>query len=444
MSDPILDRPLTADAVYDLFVNQAAGLYAAVASWYRDAHGVEAAPSDIQHGVYRSFESQQFSSRWGTMRRALQNTWPIAGPTQPPGTLEPLHVEGTTFRTASGQLFQWRGYSMFLAYRRFLAGEDLRPDLATLRGNGINMLRVFGPLDWRETPDYDFPHFRTDRLGEFFAMLASEGFYCEFVIGCYLFGEAPTQWLFAQQIFNIACQHHNVLIEAVNEPSVGSKPDPIDMLTGVNRYGVLTSYGYYASYYARPSVFPPVLDYGTVHIQRDAAWHRKARHAQELQHHTGKPWISDEPAKITETGFSYPGGKNDPIATPREAAWHFGVCCLWTPGGTVHTEEGKWGRVPTPGMLQYTVLETVSRDVWQHIGPGWQTGEYNHSENNDSPVDDVDEPDGDPIWTYTSLHADEGLALSVRCGVSKPEPKNGWRAVEYWGEGSAFVQLERP
>ena len=83
MSDPILDRPLTADAVYDLFVNQSSALYAAVASWYREAKGAEPAESDIQHGVYRSFEAQQFASRWGTMRMALQNTWPIDEPIPP-------------------------------------------------------------------------------------------------------------------------------------------------------------------------------------------------------------------------------------------------------------------------------------------------------------------------------------------------------------------------
>ena len=436
MSDPILDRPLTADAVYDLFVNQSPELYAAVANWYRDATGREPAVSDVQHGVYRSFEAKQFASRWGTMRRALQDTWPIAGPAPDPGAIEALHVEGTTLRTASGQLFQWRGYSCFLLYRRFLAGEDIRPDLAVLRSWGINLLRVFGPLDWPQTPDYDYAHFNPDRLGEFFALLASEGFYCEFVIGCYRFGDVAEQRRFAQRVYDIARQYPNVLIEAVNEPSVGAKPDPIEMLAGVNRYAVLTAYGYYASYYATPSVMPPTLDYGTIHIQRDAAWHRKARHAQEVQHATGKPWISDESAKITEPGFSYPGGKNDPIATPREAAWHFGVCCLWTAGGTVHTEEGKWGRVPTANMLQYTVLERVKRDVWDSIGSGWQTGRYTGSHLSSSPVDHVQD-----VWTYSSLHDTE--ALSVRCAVSQAQPRAGWRAVEYWGEGSSFVRLER-
>ena len=436
MSDPILDRPLTADAVYDLFVNQSGELYDAVANWYYAAKGTDPALADLQHGVYRSFESQQFASRWGTMRKALQETWPLSVESRPPSVIRPLHIDGTTFRDDAGAVWQWRGYSWFLGYRRFLAGEDVVSDLRWLKARGFNLVRVFGPLDWAQTPDYHYGAFRMERLGEFFSLLAAEGFYCEFVIGCYRFGDVTAQRQFAQRVYDIAQHHANVLIEAVNEPSVGEKPDPIAMLAGVDRRGVLSAYGLYASYYATPSVMPRTLDYVTIHTTRDAAWHRKARHAQEVQHATGKPTISDEPAKLTEPGFHYPGGKNDPIATPREAAWHFGVCCLWTPGGTVHTEEGKWGRVPSPDMLQYTVLERVKRDVWDKIDANWQTGRYTGSHLSSSPVQHVSD-----VWTYSSLHAER--ALSIRCAASQPQPKSGWQSVESWGDGQSFVRLER-
>ena len=441
-TNPILDQPLTADAVYDLFVNRSDTLAALMVEWYREAKGRDPAVSDIQHGIYRAFEPQQFTSRWGTLRRALQDTWPLDVTAPAPSDVRPLHIEGATFRDDTGALFQWRGYSWFLGYRRFLAGEDVTADLRQLRAMGFNLVRVFGPLDWPQTPDYNYAHFNPERLGEFFALTASEGFYCEFVIGCYRFGDVTAQRQFAQRVYDIARHHPNVLIEAVNEPSVGGKPDPVAMLAGVDRHGVLSAYGIHLPYYTQAQDELPTLDYCTIHTTRDSAWHRKARHAQELQHQLGKPTISDEPAKITEPDFDYPGGKNDPLHTPAEMVWHAAVCCLWTPGCTVHTEEGKWGRVPTVGMLQYTVLEAVQRDVWTRIGPEWQTGQYKGAHSSGSPVDgDGLQINGQDIWTYSSVHPTK--ALAVRCALSEPRAINGWRMAEAWGPSGSLVRLER-
>ena len=83
---PFLDLPLTTDNIYRMFVSESPELQRAVTEWYRASRGQEPAIPDIQHGLFRSFEAQQFASRWGTMRRALQNAWPIASdpaPTDP-------------------------------------------------------------------------------------------------------------------------------------------------------------------------------------------------------------------------------------------------------------------------------------------------------------------------------------------------------------------------
>jgi len=348
----------------------------------------------------------------------------------PPPLTPRLHIEGEQFKTEQGALFQWRGYSMFLAYRRFLAGENLRPDLAVLRDHRINLLRVFGPLPWKETPDYRAERFNLSQLGAFFAFLAAEGFYCEWVPICYEFDRALQQSL-VQQSFNIAAQYPNVLIEVANEPHVNDT-DPVEILRGLNRHGVLTAYGIYGPYYTSADDPLPTLDYITIHTTRDSAWHRKARHAQELQHKTGKPCISDEPAKGIEDDFNYPGGKR----IPHEFVWHHAITALWTPGSTLHTEEGKWGRVPTPGMKQWVILEAVSNEVWGKIDPSWQAGSYAGSHFSSSPVDHI--PD---IWTYSSMHPNR--ALSVRCAVSEPTAQNGWILVETWGAGNSIVRLVR-
>lgn len=354
-----------------------------------------------------------------------------------------LHIEGTTFRTESNHLWQWRGYSWFLGYRRFLAGEDVTADLRWLRSHGVNIVRVFGPLPWRETPDYRAETFNTDRLSAFFTLLAEHGLRVEFVPVCYGRVSDPAvreftldaQRALVQRVYDVAQHHWNVLIECANEPHV-NQTDPVAILKNVDRRGVLTAYGLYGKYYDNATGVDPVVDYGTIHVLRDSSWHRKARHTQELQHATHVPTVSDEPAKITEPDFHYPGGKNDPARTPAEMVWHGAITHLWTPGFTLHTEEGKWGRVPTPGMLQSAVADAVLEQVWKRIGPEWQTGGYMGSHLGASPVDHI--PD---IWTYTSLH--DATALSVRCATSAPQPKPGWVEVDRWGPGGSLVSLKR-
>ena len=341
-----------------------------------------------------------------------------------------LHIQSEHFYLPDGSLFQWRGFSFFLGYRRFLANEDLRPDLAVLREHKVNLLRVFGPLPWAETPDYRAEDFNFVRLGAFFDLLASEGFYCEWVPICYQF-DLALQKETVRKSYEVAKDHSNVLIEVANEPHVNDT-DPVKIMEGIDRHGVLSAYGIYQPYYTSANDPLPTLDYCTIHTTRDAAWHRKARHAQELQHTIQKPCISDEPAKAIEDNFNYPGGKR----IPHEFVWHHAICSLWTSGSTLHTEEGKWGRVPREGMKQWQILQAVAEDVWGKIGPEWQTGDYKGSHSSGSPVDHIQD-----VWTYSSLLPSR--ALAVRCLESAPQPISGWREVRRWGAGGSIVELEK-
>ncbi len=344
-----------------------------------------------------------------------------------------LHVNGMTFRREDGSLHQWRGISCFLLFLRYCRGEDITPDLRWMRAFGFNTPRIFGPLPWKETPDYRIESFDFVKFDGFLSLLESYGLRCNFSVGHY----PGVNWKkFDAVIDDIARGHWCLLKERVNEPRVGPKPDPIRDFPTQNGQ-VPTSFGWYESFYNEPtSIIPPVLDFGTIHITRDSAWHRKARHAQEIQAKTGRPWISDEPAKVVEPGFNYPGGKNDPAKTPIELCWHAAVCELWTAGFTYHCEEGKWGRVPTPGMLQHTCAERLRDDVFLKIDAHWQTGDYNGSHmTRTSPVDFI--PD---IWAYSSLHEHE--ALSVRCATIPLKAINGWRIVDSWA-GGTIARLER-
>lgn len=350
-----------------------------------------------------------------------------------------LHIDGTTFRTEAHDKWQWRGISYFLGPLRLARGEDIRPDLRWMREMGFNIPRSFGALPWVETPDYRVQNFPYGALDDYFGLLEEFGLRCNFSIGHY---RHPDFFAYSQRVRQIAERYPHVLLERVNEPHVGSeKPDPIEDFD-VAKGSCLTSYGLYGQYYDKVDGLDPTLDFGTVHIQRDSAWHRKARHAQELQHATGKPWISDEPAKLTEPGFSYPGGKNDPLKTPQEIVWHAAVCCLYTPGFTFHCEDGKWGHVPAPGSLQRLCAEAVRDAVFKKIDAYWQDGVYKGAHSSGSPVDGKGlQIDGQDIWTYSTVHPN--AALSVRCAVSAPQPRDGWRVVDRWGPGGSIVRLER-
>jgi len=347
-----------------------------------------------------------------------------------------LSVDGVTFRREDGSLHQWRGISCFLLFLRYMRGEDITPDLRWMRAFGFNMPRVMGPLPWAETPDYRIEHFDFVKFDAFLSLLESYGLRCNFSVAHY-----PHQnWKkFDAVIDDIARGHWCLVKERVNEPATKDKPDPVRDFPAYNGK-VPTSYGWYESLYEEPNaIIPPVLDFGTIHTPRDSAWARKARHAQEVQSKTGKPWISDEPAKVVEPGFHYPGGKNDPHKTPNELVWHAAVCELWTPGFTYHCEAGKWGHVPSPGTLQVTCAERLRDDVFLKIDAHWQTGAYNRGGNSDSPVKNVF-TEQNQIWIYTSLHEHE--ALSVCCGNETLVAQKGWRIVDSWANGT-IARLER-
>lgn len=367
---------------------------------------------------------------------------PIAlTPRPPPPDLFPfpaeagrLRIAGERFLTEDGQLWSWRGYSWFLGFQRFSRGDDVTPDLRWLRAHGVNIVRIFGPLPWKETPDYRIESFDFDKLDAFLSLLESYGLRSNWSLGHY---RHPGLRAFAQRFFDVAGRHWSVVAEYVNEPHVGEKPDPLKDFAGVDRRGVPSSYGLYAEAIDGEDGWPQVLDFGTIHIPRDSAWHRRARIAQEVQHATGKPWISDEPAKITEPGFQYPGGKNDPAKTPAEAVWHAGIAAIYTAGSTLHTETGKWGTVPQPGMLQHTVADAVRDQVWLKISPAWQEGQYSGSHMSTSPVDFIRD-----IWTYSSIRGNQ--ALSVRASDSAPpQAVRGWRVKERWGPSGSLLLLER-
>jgi hypothetical protein len=97
--------------------------------------------------------------------------------------------------------------------------------------------------------------------------------------------------------------------------------------------------------------------------------------------------------------------------------------------------------VPRPGQLQYAVAEAVRDHVFR-IGAEWQTGRYIGAHLSGSPVDGKDlKIGGTDIWTYSSLHTSK--ALAVRCALSAPQAKAGWKEVSRWGPAGSILQLDK-
>lgn len=353
-----------------------------------------------------------------------------------------LSIQGTHFYTDTGALWQWRGYSYFLGPYHVMRGEQskVRADCRWLRAHGVNLVRSFGPLNWDELIGYQWQDFNPDRLREYFGILGDEGLRGEHSVICYPY-ETAEQRRILQQSTDEADKFEHMFIEGSNEPfrpiDGKIKCNPVELYQGVNKRNVLHAYGSYPLDGEKYSTHP-MLHYGTTHLRRDSAWARGARELEALQRSTGKPWISDEPKKAIEDGFVYAGGTR----STQEYVHHVAVSELWAAGTTVHTEQGKWGDVPTSDTpIQCAIVEAVRDACYKKIDATWQIGEYNHSGNHDSPVDDVNYPNGDPIWTYTSLHA--GKALSVRVAFSEPKAINGWTIRDKWGPGNSIVRLEK-
>ncbi len=357
----------------------------------------------------------------------------------PPET-GPVYVDGKHFRHPDGRLAQVRDVSCFLLYLRFKRGEDITPTLKDIRANGFNCVRLFGLLPsppW-DLPDYSRPeHFDWVAFDLFLSLMELFGIWVNFSIA-----HQPGNWKdFHGRLLEMARTHWCLtFLEHVNEPDVQSKPDPIRDFLPYNpndKWVPPTAYGYYEELLDKyPETMPKTARFGTVHTPRDSSWYRRFRIAQEGQDEMNKPWWNQEHAKITEQNFHYVGGKNDPQTTPRETAWYAGGCYLWCSAYTYHCEEGKWGRFPKPGQLQYEVMENVRDTVFKKIDASWQVGKYNGSHMSSSPVDDVDYQ-GSPVWTYSSYHPEQNKALSIRFGPVPLKAINGWRIVDAWGPKNA-------
>lgn len=101
------------DTAYNTFVARADDTIRAIWDWHKDAKGRSPSTGDLHHIYWRMIEER---ARWGTLRRALADTWPIVNHSDPlPST------SGVILDSLKGRLIQItqepgilnRGYSYY-------------------------------------------------------------------------------------------------------------------------------------------------------------------------------------------------------------------------------------------------------------------------------------------------------------------------------------------
>ena len=348
-----------------------------------------------------------------------------------------LHVDGRHFYDAANHVWRWRGASQVLLFARYLNGENISPQLDWLVDRGFNVLRVFGevPAGFRSgeygITNYERPFARTDfdmKLRAFFQLLADRGLRCEYTVLTYA-DSTDIMRAHVQRVYDIAAPQWNVFVEVANEPE-NNQIDPVAVMQGVNRRGVLSAYGLdpaRASREAWKSI--RMLDYGTTHdLQRDlehSAYNTKD--AMDMQNAFGVPFVNDEPIGAIDPGHPH-FAQNGP-----ETWGHVGgggartvnrdlfisaaaIAYMYSAGYTFHFQDGLEGRVPAPSEAVQDGIAAVLRDVARFLPNETQLG---------SPV----EPSVGADRAYGVALGDRAWAVVVPKPPSTwvPAPVNGWR-----------------
>jgi hypothetical protein len=307
-----------------------------------------------------------------------------------------LRIEGRRFYDADNQVWRWRGASQFLLFARYLNGEDISPQLDWLVGRGFNVLRVFGEVPSGFRPEqygitnYERPFERPDfeaRLHAFFKVLEDRGLRCEYTVLTY-WAASDVMRTHVQRVFNVAASHWNVLVEVANEPEY-NQIDPVAVMEGVDRHGVLSAYGIDPGRAGRDrwKTEVRVLDYGTAHdLQRDLEHSAyNTRDALEMQNVFGVPFVNDEPIGAIDPGHPWfaqngPGtwahvsGGGARTVNREVFISAAAIAFMYSAGYTYHFQDGLEGRVPTPSESVQDGVATALREVARFMPNDLQSG----------------------------------------------------------------------
>lgn len=284
-----------------------------------------------------------------------------------PGESGRVLLDGIGFYN-NGSPWVMRAATMFMLFARYVRGEDITPTLAWARRNGFNTLRVLGPVDWPEWPDYRKIS-NWDKLYEFFTLAGSHGLRILWVPITTKQNANDHLELLGGSLA-VANRVNNVMLQVCNEPLKDGKCDPVDLLHKVgNRGQTLVDYGiYWADNW--PSVWP-IADFGSVHLTREyPKFSRKSKDLLELRNAFRAPFIHDEPIGVAEADI--PGRRTtDSYAVCDDAA----IALLCGNGWCYHFESGIQGLPPLEGSNQEHTAQSLAA-VFGFIPSDTHRGNY--------------------------------------------------------------------
>lgn len=351
-----------------------------------------------------------------------------------------LSRDGSYIFTQAGEVWQYRGASQFLLFRRFKNGEDIRPNLVWLRKNGFNTARVLGPVDWQGCEDYfDLSNDDFVILDRFFTVLEQYGLRCEWVPITTKVNSNSHKWLLLKS-YEVAKNHWNVLIEVANEPLKDGKCDPVVLLAGISTERVLTAYGTYVGGDGVPWVENKVKDYITYHSPRDyPKLARNSKDLLEMKDALHCPVFGDEPIGVAEK--DEPGKRTTNIDAIVE---HFAIGYLYSAGMCYHFQAGLEGRIPNENEPIQEACANHLCALFEFIPPICQTGKYSNPGGGGAPF---------PVkWQNADSAVNHAYAsiLGVEAYMVNPRPAehwepigiNGWKVLSKLGQSVVHLIKE--
>jgi hypothetical protein len=337
-----------------------------------------------------------------------------------------LQIDGTSFRTPDGQLFQWRGITAFRLLDYIADGNEqaARSFLAWAKQQHLTVVRVLamggGFMDLK-------PDEGRAALSRLLDMAQEQGLYVEIVA---LAGTLEMPVDLDEQLAavgEILADHPNALLEIANEPAHPSQqPDvgkPEVLLTLATRV---------------PADVPVALgsleedeafgqgDYATWHVPRESrhgGWGHVLAVAAgaDLLRKLKKPVISDEPIGA---GATYqPGRRDDQPARFRAAAL---LTRLVGMGATFHYEGGLQAKIPEGRELQ---CFNAWNEAWTLLPDDVETtGTFAVAGNAGAVVQSFDNKTS--LGVFERIDDGRGWVLSLGSGDPSLKLSPGWRVGE--------------
>jgi hypothetical protein len=263
-----------------------------------------------------------------------------------------VRVDGQVFRREDGSIYQWRGATDFLLFKRFLDGEDVQPILTDRIAAGANLVRVLGMVD-------SFAHFYPqehagyyDQLGAFVDLLAARGLRVEFVVFAdaqVVMPDPSAEWVHLDMVARVLSSKWGAFLEVSNEPFKnlpGGGAAACALAQRVRGRGIPVASGHYDfdGDIGGDTAGRCAADFITYHGPRKPEWPRTAKDSLDIRDWAHVPVVQDEP-----TGFAEQPDGDRRSASVDDAAYFAAAVGLMGAGATFHSNDGitstAWGPV---------------------------------------------------------------------------------------------------